>query len=75
MSRVIWSTVVASWVYLVTQHQVLVLRSGSPTPVDLIAGIVTILVILGVAACALMLPGLATDGFGMMALVVIVSRK
>ena len=32
-------------------------------------------VILDAAACALMLPGLATDGFGMLALVVIVSRK
>ena len=32
-------------------------------------------VILGAAAFALMLPGLATDGFGMLALVVIVSRK
>lgn len=49
VSWVLGSTVVASCVYLVTQHQVLVLRSGSPTRVDLIAGIVTILVILELA--------------------------
>jgi TRAP transporter 4TM/12TM fusion protein len=43
------TTLVASCVYLVTQHEVLVLRSGSPTPVDLVAGVVTILVILELA--------------------------
>ena len=32
-------------------------------------------VVLAAAALALMLPGLATDGFGMLALAVILSRK
>ena len=43
------STVVASCIYMVTQHDVLVFRSGSPTTLDLIMGIVTIVVILELA--------------------------
>ena len=49
ISWVLGTTVVASCIYLVTQHEVLVLRSGAPTPVDLIGGIVTIVVILELA--------------------------
>lgn len=49
ISWILGLTVVASCIYLVTQHQVLVQRSGAPTLVDLIAGIVTILVVLELA--------------------------
>ena len=49
VSWTLGSTVVASCIYLVTQHEVLVLRSGSPTTLDLITGIVIIVVILELA--------------------------
>ena len=49
VSWILGSAVVASCIYMVTQHDVLVFRSGSPTTVDLITGIVTIVVILELA--------------------------
>ena len=49
ISWILGSTIVASCVYIVTQHEVLVQRSGAPTLVDLIAGVATIVVILELA--------------------------
>lgn len=49
LSLVLGLLAVAACVYLVTQHRSLVLRSGSPTALDLVAGLVTLVVVLELA--------------------------
>ena len=49
LSTLLASLTVLSCIYLVSQNQVLVSRSGSPTTVDLVAGGITILLVLELA--------------------------
>ena len=49
LSAIMGVLVVVSCVYLVTQHQALVLRSGAPTAIDLITGIITLVIVLVLA--------------------------
>ena len=49
LSATLGVLLVVSCIYLVTQHRALVLRSGAPTPVDLITGVITILIVLELA--------------------------
>ena len=49
LSATLGVLVVVSCVYLVTQHPALVLRSGAPTAIDLITGIITLVIVLELA--------------------------